>query len=102
MKYEGLDRVFEDVRGARLEGRRVEIFKTDLADAFRHLIIATPHCGLFGFTLDNVDYVDTCLPFGCRSSPLPVQPLCRGSTLDNRTSWYQGSISLPRRLLRGM
>ncbi len=69
MRYEGLQRVFHDVRVAIASGRPTQLWKTDLEDAFRHCIVGLLDVPLLGFAIDGRRYTDCALTFGCRSSP---------------------------------
>lgn len=69
LQYETLDKLFNDLRAAHERGESVQLWKADLADAFRHCVVAKSDAILFGLSLDGELYFDTRLPFGCRSSP---------------------------------
>ncbi|CDW96714.1 hypothetical protein [Sporisorium scitamineum] len=45
------------------------LWKSDLTDAFRHVVTATEDARLLGFTFDNKFYMETGLTFGGRSAP---------------------------------
>lgn len=45
------------------------LWKMDLKDAYRHVVVDAADAALLGFHLDGKDYVDCCLNFGGKSSP---------------------------------
>jgi hypothetical protein len=69
IKYASLANLFRKIAVARREGRDISLWKIDLADAYRHCVVATEDAYLLGCGLDGRVAVDTRLPFGCRSSP---------------------------------
>ena len=49
-------------------GRRCHLVKMDVKSAYRQLPIHPDDWHLFGFVCDDLLFIDTYLPFGCRSS----------------------------------
>lgn len=66
LAYDNLDGLLAAVRRSDGTG---ELWKSDLADAFFHVVVASRDSRLLGFRLDGVTYRDTTLNFGGRSSP---------------------------------
>lgn len=69
MRYGTLAALFRQIAAARRMGRTLTIWKIDLADAYRHCVVALRDALLLGCFLDGRTALDTRLPFGCRSSP---------------------------------
>ncbi|TYJ51263.1 hypothetical protein B9479_008178, partial [Cryptococcus floricola] len=67
--YTTLDPLLESIRALLLTGSPVFLWKADIASAFRHCVVAKSVARLLGFCWNARVYLDTRLPFGCRSSP---------------------------------
>jgi len=69
LSYTTLEPLFNSIRASHAATIPTCIWKADLADAFRHCVVSTHDVGLLRFTFESQRFVDTRLPFGCRSSP---------------------------------
>lgn len=69
LTYSTLDRLFDSIQQSIRKGTSISLWKADLADAFRHCVVSDRDANLLDFTFDAHQYIDTRLPFGCRSSP---------------------------------
>lgn len=72
VQYITIDQIVEAVR---VNGQGTEMAKIDLEDAFKHVLVRPQDWELLGITWPdrngkNQFYVQTVLPFGCRSSPM--------------------------------
>ncbi|KAJ1039973.1 hypothetical protein NDA10_005022 [Ustilago hordei] len=65
IRYETLDTIIDFVR----DHQDASLWKADLEDAFRHIIIAENDARLLGFHFDGRYYQECALAFGGRSSP---------------------------------
>ena len=65
IRYENLDALLSFVS----KNPGCLLWKGDLEDAFRHVVIATPDAHLLGFSYDGVCYCENTLTFGSSSSP---------------------------------
>ncbi|SNX87252.1 uncharacterized protein MEPE_05962 [Melanopsichium pennsylvanicum] len=63
--YEGLDAIMDFIR----ERPSASLWKADLEDAFRHVIVAESDARLMGIHFDGHYYQECALAFGGRSSP---------------------------------
>ncbi len=69
LSYTTLEPLFNSIRASHAATIPTCLWKADLADAFRHCVVSTHDVGLLRFTFESQRFVDTRLPFGCRSSP---------------------------------
>ncbi|BEJ16100.1 hypothetical protein CspHIS471_0507050 [Cutaneotrichosporon sp. HIS471] len=68
LTYSSIDELFEVMR-VRHNHTDTALWKVDLKDAYRHIVVAEGDTHLLGFSLDGGDFVDCALNFGGRSSP---------------------------------
>jgi len=67
LRYATLDTLFDDL--SQLPAG-ASLWKADLANAFRNILLSPLASKLAGFELDGVTYVDLCMPFGSRVAPV--------------------------------
>lgn len=67
LTYQSIDKLLRDLGGRY--GDDTWVWKLDIKDAYRHIVVDSEDARLLAFSLDGVDYVDNCLNFGGRSSP---------------------------------
>ncbi|SPO28963.1 uncharacterized protein UTRI_10233 [Ustilago trichophora] len=65
IKYTGLTCLIDYVR----DNPGCMLWKSDLVDAFRHVVVSDKDARLLGFTFNKAFYMETSLTFGGRSSP---------------------------------
>ena len=59
----------EAIEALLIQGRGAVLLKEDLADAFRHIPVASCDRWLLGFQWSDVFYMEAFLPFGLRTAP---------------------------------
>ena len=70
---------FDDAMTIVIEvGQGALLVKRDLAEAFRHILVAESDWSLLGFLWDDVYYVELFLPFGLRTSPYLFDLFAKG------------------------
>lgn len=66
IRYESLDNLFAFVR----DNPGALLWKADLREAFRSIVLGSSQSRLLGFHFDDTFYKECTLSFGCRSSPV--------------------------------
>jgi len=93
LSYDTLGPLLEAIAVAKDEGRQVEIWKVDFANAFRHCVTETSDSSLNGCIWGGRRIVDCTLPFGLRSSPFLFNLFSEGfhwilQSLGLNTFWH--------------
>ncbi len=60
----------DDVARACTQYDKPFLAKSDLTNAFKHILVHPKYWHLLGFSWQGKYYASACLPFGCRASPL--------------------------------
>lgn len=71
IQYESIDGLFRQIRAAHEAGLSASLglWKIDLKDAYRHIVLAKSIAPMLGFKWEGILYHDTVLSFGGRSAP---------------------------------
>jgi hypothetical protein len=75
LEYASFDEAIDMVAAA---GQGAILIKRDLADAFRHIPVASDDHWLLGFCWDGAFWTDSFLPFGLRTSPFIFDLFAKG------------------------